>query len=334
MNPPAHTLDRHVLIPDLDEAPELHPHAQRFDLNGKAFATTWSIALYADAAPEGLFVRCQAVLDRIDKEMSPYRIDSDLTRFNLAPAEAFVRLPDSLRTVVGHALEIATISAGAFDPALLSAVELWGFGARAVAEGLPEATDVSALRGQKHGWQNLAVQSEGMVKPAEVRLDLCAIAKGFAVDELMRLLRAEPGVRAALVEVGGELKGWGVQPDGLPWWVEIEAPEAAKEPRTVAALCGWAVATSGERVRSFVHDGQIHSHTIDSVTQAPTRSDVVSATVFDPECWRADALATALMVMGEERAIEFATQHDIPCLLWVRDGGLRVRRSPRLEGWI
>jgi thiamine biosynthesis lipoprotein len=245
-----------------------------------------------------------------------------------------VRLPESLRTVVGHALEIAEISAGAFDPALLSAVELWGFGARAVAEGLPEATDISTLRGQKHGWRDLVVQGEGMVKPAEVRLDLCAIAKGFAVDELMRLLQAEPGVRAALIEVGGELKGWGVQPDGLPWWVEVEAPDAAKGPRTVAALCGWAVATSGERVRSFVHEGRVHSHTIDSVTQAPTRSDIVSATVFDPECWRADALATALMVMGEERAIEFATQHDIPCLLWVRDSGLRAVRSPRLEGWL
>jgi thiamine biosynthesis lipoprotein len=334
MNPPAYTLDRHVLIPDLDVAPELHPHAQRFALNGKSFATTWSIALYADAEPEGLDVRCQAVLDRIDKEMSPYRIDSDLTRFNLAPAGAFVRLPDSLCKVVGYALETAALSAGAFDPALLSAVELWGFGARAVAEGLPEATDISTLRGQKHGWRDLIVQGEGMVKPADVRLDLCAIAKGFAVDELMRLLQAELGVCAALVEVGGELKGWGVQPDGLPWWVEIEAPEAAQGPRTVAALCGWAVATSGERVRSFVHNGQVHSHTIDSVTQSPTRSDVISATVFDPECWRADALATALMVMGEERAIEFATQHDIPCLLWVHDGGLRVVRSPRLEGWL
>lgn len=334
MNPPAYTLDRHVLIPDLDEAPDLNPYARRFDLNGKAFATTWSIAFYADAAPEGLFVRCQAVLDRIDKEMSPYRIDSDLTRFNLAPAGTFVRLPESMRSVVEHALEIAAMSAGAFDPALLSAVELWGFGARAVAEGLPESTDISTLRGQKHGWRDLVVQGEGMVKPADVRLDLCAIAKGFAVDELMRLLQMEPGMRAGLVEVGGELKGWGVQPDGLPWWVEIEAPEAAKGPRTVAALCGWAVATSGERVRSFVHNGQVHSHTIDSVTQSPTRSDIVSSTVFDPECWRADALATALMVMGEERAIEFATQHDIPCLLWVRDNGLRAVRSPRLEGWL
>ncbi|CAL4868375.1 FAD:protein FMN transferase [Asticcacaulis sp. MM231] len=338
MTPPAYTLDRHVLIPDLDEAPDLYPQARRMDLKGKAFATTWSIALYADTATEGLDVRCQAVLDRIDKEMSPYRIDSDLTRFNLAPAGTFVNLPDSLRTVVGHALEIAALSAGAFDPALLSAVELWGFGARVVAEGLPEASDVSALRGQKHGWCDLVVQGGGMVKPAEVRLDLCAIAKGFAVDELMRLLQVEPGVRAALVEIGGELKGWGVQPDGLPWWVEIEAPEAAKEPRTVAALCGWAVATSGERVRSFVHEGQVHSHTIDSVTQSPTRSDIVSVTVFDPQCWRADALATALMVMGEERAIEFTRQHEIPCLLWVRaetlHNGLRAVRSPRLEGWL
>ncbi|CAL4868350.1 hypothetical protein MMA231_02631 [Asticcacaulis sp. MM231] len=111
MTPPAYTLDRHVLIPDLDEAPDLYPQARRMDLKGKAFATTWSIALYADTATEGLDVRCQAVLDRIDKEMSPDRIDFDLTRFNLAPAGTFVNLPDFLRTVVGHALEIAALSA-------------------------------------------------------------------------------------------------------------------------------------------------------------------------------------------------------------------------------
>ena len=95
------------------------------------------------------------------------------------------------------------------------------------------------------------------------------------------------------------------------------------------------MATSGERVRSFVHDGQVHSHIIDNRTQAPTRSGIVSATVFDMDCWRADALATALMVMGEARAMEFAARHDIPCLIWLRNGdGFREVASPRLEAWL
>ncbi|HTN40153.1 MAG TPA: FAD:protein FMN transferase, partial [Asticcacaulis sp.] len=103
----------------------------------------------------------------------------------------------------------------------------------------------------------------------------------------------------------------------------------------VAALCDWAVATSGEQVRSFVHGGRVHPHIIDSRTQAPTRSGIVSVTVFDAECWRADALATALMVMGEVRAMEFAVTHDIPCLFCLREGdGFRERLSLRLEAWL
>ena len=329
MSLPLPALDRRVLIPDLVAEPKAPAGTVRHDLGGSAFATTWRVSLYAeaDAVLMGLKARLQAVLDGIDREMSPYRIDSDLTRFNLAPAGAFVALPARMMTVMRHALDMAELTDGAFDPAILTAVELWGFGAKKVAVGVPDISVLPASR-----WRDLVWQPDGMIKPEGVRIDLCAIAKGYAVDCLMNLLKAEPGVCAGLVEVGGELKGWNVQPDGLPFWVEIETPVKTA---TVAALCDWAVATSGEQVRSFVHDGQVHSHIIDSHTQAPTRSGVVSVTVFDAECWRADALATALMVMGEPGGMDFAVAHDIPCLLWLRDGsGFRECLSPRLEAWL
>jgi len=329
MTLPLPALDRRVLIPDLAGEPRPPVGTVRHDLDGTAFATTWRVSFYAeaDAVLMGLPARLQAVLDEIDRQMSPYRIDSDLTRFNLAPAGTFVSLPARMVTVMRHALDMAELTDGAFDPAILPAVELWGFGAKVVPEGVP---DTSAL--PVCNWRDLVWQVAGLIKPKGVRVDLCAIAKGYAVDALMDLLKAEPGVCSALVEVGGELKGWGVQPDGLPFWVEVETPV---EEATVAALCDWAVATSGERVRAFVHGGQVHSHIIDSRTQAPTRSGITSVTVFDVECWRADALATALMVMGEARALDFAATHDIPCLIWLRDGsGFRERLSPRLEAWL
>jgi thiamine biosynthesis lipoprotein len=330
MTQPLPALDRRVLIPDLVVAPHPPVGAVRHDLDGAAFATTWRVSFYAeaDAVLMGLKGRLQAVLEGIDREMSPYRIDSDLTRFNLAPAGTQVSLPSRMMTVMRHALDVADLTNGAFDPGILPAVELWGFGARSVPEGLPDTSILSTAA----SWRDLVWQAEGMIKPQDVRVDLCAIAKGYAVDALMDLLKAEPGVRSALVEVGGELKGWGVQPDGLPFWVELETPVAAA---TVSALCDMAVATSGEQVRSFIHNGQVHSHIIDSRTQAPTRSGIVSMTVFDAACWRADALATALMVMGEAEAMMFAVRHDIPCLIWLRDGaGFRERLSPRLETWL
>ncbi|MGA9658416.1 MAG: FAD:protein FMN transferase [Asticcacaulis sp.] len=331
------TFENRILIPDMIADPDVPVSANSHILKGAAFATSWQVTLFADADArlEGLEGRLQAVLDQIDKEMSPYRIDSDLTRFNLAPDWSFVALPETMMRVVRHALEIADLSEGAFDPALLSAVELWGFGAKSVVVDVPQAADIQTLQAQSHNWRDIIWQPDGLIKPEGVRLDLCAIAKGYAVDALMDVLKADGSIRSALVEVGGELKGWGVRADGLPWWVEVETPTEAVRARTLVALCDMAVATSGERIRAFVHEGRVMSHTMDARTQSPTRSNIVSATVFDPQGWRADALATALVVMDEARGMEFAKAHQLPCLLWVREGaGLRVCLSPRLEGWL
>lgn len=338
---PYDSLDTRVVIPDVAVLPRGDRAGERLTFEGRAFATDWRIALYADAdaAPrlkESLHRRVQAWLDMIDRQMSPYRADSDLTRFNEAPAWSFVALPPVMMQVVRHAIEIADLSNGAFDPALLSAVELWGFGARVVPEGLPPQAELRALRDTRYGWRDLIWQRDGLIRPEGVRLDLCAIAKGYSVDGLSQMLRVEPGISAALVEIGGELKGWGVRPDGLPWWVEVEgADSSALSPRTVIALCDHAVATSGDLRRAFVHDGAILSHTIDARTASPARPEIASATVLDVHAWRADALATALIVMGEAAAVVFAAEQNIACLLRVRDSGaLREVMSPAMEAWV
>ncbi len=319
-----------VIVPELDTPPPLHPAARRLSFGGEAFATTWRVRLCADPArfrdSDALQARCRTALARIDAEMSPYRTDSDLTRVNRAPAGVPSPLPAMLREVVTGALDMAALTKGAFDPTVLEAVELWGFGARAVPEGLP--ADAAVERLARHGWRQVRLDAEGLARPEDVRLDLCGIAKGYAVDALADIARAEPGVTAVLVEIGGELKGFGVQPDGQPWWIGIEDDDSR------IALCDWAVATSGDGRRAFTHAGRLYSHTIDATTQAPTRSAVASATVFDRQCWRADALATALIVMGEARALAFAETRGIPCLLRVRDGGrTRTVSSPRLQAW-
>lgn len=319
-----------VIIPELDTPPPLHPAAHQLSFDGEAFATTWRVRLCADPArfknSDALRARCQAKLQQIDAEMSPYLADSHLTRLNQAPAGKPTAMPAMLRAVIAGALDIARLTDGAFDPSVLDAVELWGFGARTVADGLPDSDAIAGL--VRQGWRDLYLTPEGLVRPEGVRLDLCGIAKGYAVDALTDLVRAEPGVTAALVEIGGELKGFGVQPDGHPWWVGLDAGNAR------IALCDWAVATSGDGRRAFTHDGRLYSHTIDAAQQAPTRSAIASATVFDRTCWRADALATALIVMGESRALAFAEAHSMPCLLRVRDGdGMRTVLSPRLAAW-
>lgn len=323
--------DRRVLVPALTQPPEDVSACLPCEVSGKAFATTWQVRLHTDAPVDrqGLSARIQAILDRINVEMSPYRADSDLTRFNDAPTGAFVPLPSMLMQVIAHALDIARLSDGAFDPALLEAVELWGFGAKIVPEGLPAPQAQAALK-QRNDWRALECQPNGLTKPEGVRLDLCGIAKGYAVDAVTQMLKDTPGVRSTLVEIGGELKGFGINRDGQPWWVEIESTQTYSE--TLVALLDMAVATSGDTKRFFIHDGVRLSHTIDAATAAPVQSGISQVSVFDAECWRADALATALMVMGEARALSFARAHSIPCLIRLSDG--REVLSPALEDWL
>jgi FAD:protein FMN transferase len=333
--------DSRVVIPDLAALPRPVAGATKLALEGQAFATDWRIAVYA--GPERLAAgleqslrgRVQSWLDLIDRQMSPYKPHSDLCRFNSAAAGAFVPLPQVMMQVMRHALDMAELTNGAFDPALLSAVEMWGFGAK-VVPGMPPEAEIRHVRDRPYDWRDLMWQPEGMVRPDGVRLDLCAIAKGYAVDGLAQMLSLEPGISAGLVEIGGELKGFGVQPDGLPWWVEVEsAGDAPDMPRTVIALCGHAVATSGDLRRGFEHDGVRLSHTIDARTACPVRPEVASATVIDRDAWRADALATALIVMGADRALAFAAKEEIACLLRVRDNGaMRDVISPVLESWL
>lgn len=323
--------DNRVLIPDMNRPPVSADGCVRHEVSGRAFATTWQIVFYAE--PEALVAdvqtQAQAYLDRIDAQMSPYRADSDLTRFNQAPSGAYVPLPPMVLQVIRQAVSVAHLSEGAYDPGLLSAVEAWGFGAKAVEPGVPAAETLADLK-TTQGWRTLHWQPQGLMKPVGLRLDLCGIAKGYAVDGLTQMMRTLTGVRSALIEVGGELKGFGVTAEGLPYWVELDLP--THEGKTVVALCDMAVATSGESQRFFVHDGETLSHTIDARTQAPTRSGVTSVTVFDTQCWRADALATALMVMGMETGMAFAKTHDMACLMRARDG--QERLSPALQAWL
>lgn len=323
--------DRRILVPPLSDAPEAVRGGLRHEVGGAAFATRWQVVLYADGPVDrqGLTRQVEAVLERIDAEMSVFRRDSDISRFNRADPGAFVSLPQGLLEVVAHALDIATLSDGAFDPALLDIVDAWGFGTVEAAPEGPGRARLAKLR-RRGDWRRLQPTRQGMVRPEGVRLDLSGIAKGYAVDRVVEALRARPGVLSALVEIGGELKSFGICADGQPYWVEIERPSAL--PRTLVALYDMAVATSGDTRRFFIQNGVRLSHTMDATTGAPVRTDIRTISVFDPLCWRADALATALMVMGAERAMRFAQSHAIPCLIRLSNGTEHL--SPALEEWL
>ncbi|MEG2981939.1 MAG: FAD:protein FMN transferase, partial [Stenotrophomonas sp.] len=169
-------------------------------------------------------------------------------------------------------------------------------------------------------------------QPGAAELDLSAIAKGFAVDQASRWLRQQ-GISAALVEVGGELHGYGRKPDGQPWRVLVEAgPEesaqASHAPR-VLALDDLAVATSGDRWHHFEQDGRQFSHTLDPRTGAPVDHAAAAVTVVAADAMAADGWATALTVMGVEQGLAFATAHDLAARFVSRGAaGIVERMSP------
>lgn len=279
-------------------------------LGGHTMGTTWQVKLTTapgrDLHP--LHAGIQAQLDAVVTQMSTWEAASDITAFNRAAAGTSLPLPGLFAEVMDCALDIARRSEGAFDPTVGPLVALWGFGAHAHAQRVPDAALLAATRA-RCGWQRLHWQDGHLLQPGGLELDLSAIAKGFAVELVSRWLRGQ-GIDAALVEVGGELHGHGRKPDGQPWRVLVEAgPEEEAElahPPRVLALDNLAVATSGDRWHQFTQDGAQFSHTLDPRVGAPVGRAAAAVTVVAHDAMQADGWATALTVMGVAPGLAFA----------------------------
>lgn len=292
--------------------------------------TTWSVKLVVSphADLHALHAGIQAQLDRVVAQMSTWEAQSDISRFNASAADDWQELPQELFTVLSCALDIARGSDGAFDPTLGPLVDLWGFGPAQLVRRVPDAIALAAAR-QRCGWQRVIVQSppHRVRQPGGLRLDLSAIAKGYGVDLVAGHLR-DRGIASALVEVGGELYGYGRKPDGEPWRVLVEASpdeEVADEdfePR-VLALEGLAVATSGDRWHRFEQQGTRYAHTLDPRSGQPVEHAPAAVTVVADSAMRADAWATALTVLGPQQGLRLAEARQLAARFVLRtDAGM------------
>jgi len=268
--------------------------------------TDWSLHAVAPIAGTGEGV--QAALDRVVAQMSQWVADSDLSRFNRAPAGAWQAIPAEFAAVVAAGLDIGNRSSGAFSLTLGELSEVWGFGAAGPVDAIPEtAAPQSGLEFDPD--TRRIRRSEG------ARLDLSGIAKGYGVDLAAEWLLGE-GVRHFLLEVGGELRGEGIRPDGQPWWVDVEVPPSWPGAGWRVALHDLSVATSGDYRRGLDIDGQHYSHSFDPRTGRPIANGVCSATVLHRSCMMADGWATALTVLGAEAGIALADKQDLAaCIL-------------------
>jgi thiamine biosynthesis lipoprotein len=279
----------------------------------------------------------EQVLARIDAELSTWREDSELSRFNASRSDAWLPVSSETAQVVAEALAVNRRTDGAFDPTLRPLVELWGFAARPVRALPPEPAALERARART-GAGAVEVRSE---PPAlrkhipDLELDLSAIAPGFGVDAVAERL-VSLGAARFLVEIGGELRCAGAGPRDGAWHVAIERPQpGAADWQRVLALRDAAVATSGT-YRNFVDvAGQRFSHLLDPRSGAPVRHSLVSASVVAPTTSLADAFATGLLVLGPEAGPRVAEREGLAAFFVVeRAGQLVESHSPAFAPYL
>lgn len=282
-----------ALLAALGQTPAEPPATRRRTLSGPAMGSRWKATVHAppEVDVDRLGRDMATRVATIEARLSRFRAGSDVLRLDAAPLDTWISVSDDCVRVLAAALDVGRRSGGAFDIGLAAEVAAAGFGAGWAATGGVPRRD----RRPPHAALEVDVAGGRVLKRAPVAIDLAGIAKGYAVDELARLV-AEAGVAAYLVGLDGELKAGARQPDGRAWAVGVEAPVAGRRDLLGRVdLVDRAVATSGD-YRRFDIGGR--GHTLDPATGAPRRGGPVAVTALAASCMAADAWATALLVAG------------------------------------
>lgn len=303
-------------------------------IRGQTMGTTFQVKMPDTGLEQATLDReINALLVEVNRQMSTYQKDSEITQFNAHPSTDWVGISKDFGYVLGVAQQVSQWSDGAFDITVGPLVNLWGFGPEAVPEHIPSDAEIVAQKALT-GYDKLAVRADQQAvkkRYGDMYCDLSAVAKGFGVDKIANYLD-EVGVEAYFVEIGGEVRVKGKNVDGHPWRVGIATPTAQGGLQKVVALKDQAIATSGDYHNYFEKDGKRYSHTIDPRTGRPITHRLASVSVIHEECAYADALATAILVMGPEKGFAFALAQKLPVFMIVKDqDGFKEQMTPAFE---
>lgn len=306
-----------VTMPDLQR---LVGATQRHVLNGPTMGTRYAAVFHARPGLDASAIAAdlQAAVDLVDRQMSTWKPDSDLSRLNRAPIGTPVPIPAALAEVLALGLEIGRHSGGAFDIGMGAMVDAWGFGPRGGGIDAAAAT-ARAAEAAVTATECLSLDGGVATRLRPVGIDLSGIAKGYGVDRLAETLKGF-GIVSFLVGIDGEMRAAGLRPDGEPWSIAVEQPDPARRAvHSVLALEDGAVATSGDYRHWVDVGGRRLSHTMDPRRGAPLGHGPASVTVVAGSCAEADAWATALMVMGPDAGSDLARQHAFHALFLLRN---------------
>jgi len=276
-------------------------------------------------------VEVEQILAEVDRQMSTYRSDSDIERFNALPANRCQVMPAPVLELIRVGEQLSQQSGGSYDLTVEPLMNLWGFGPQSREEKVPSAEALATAR-QRVGHQHLRIDGEQLCKDAAVEVDFNSIAAGYTVDRIAARLEAL-GIHDYLAQATGELKASGHKLDGSPWKIALEVPRDDQQTaQRILALDGQGVSTSGDYRNYFLQDGRRFSHTFDARTGEPVLHTLASVTVINPSTLMADGLSTLLLILGPERAWDYAQTHDIAAFFVLRaDTGFVTRGSPAFE---
>ena len=275
-----------------------------------------------------------AALTRIDKLASTWREDSELSVFNADNTVDWIVVSPELCDALASSFAISAQTDGAFDVTVGPVVNLWGFGPDGQATEPPSADAIAAAM-RSVGYEKIEADcAEGLVRKDDVDMyvDLSGWAKGHAVDEVAAVLE-ENGITSYLVEIGGEIRVRGLNAKGENWAVGIEAPSTtSRGVQAVVRVTNTAVATSGDYRNYFESEGVRYSHTIDPRTGSPVTHALASVTVAHESAAYADAIATALLVLGPEQGPSLAHELGLAAGFLVRtDASVEMLATPEFE---
>ncbi|PTT29211.1 FAD:protein FMN transferase [Pseudomonas sp. HMWF021] len=301
---------------------------------GPTMGSTYSIKYVRHASlPEPVQVQLEVekILSDVDRQMSTYRSDSDIERFNALPSNSCQTMPAAVLELVRVGEQLSEQSEGSYDLTVEPLMNLWGFGPQGREEKIPSPAALAATL-QRVGYRHLHIDGDRLCKDAPVEVDFNSIAAGYAVDTIAARLESM-GIHDYLAEATGELKAKGKKLDGSAWRVALEEPRDDQQvAERVINVDGYGVSTSGDYRNYFLQDGRRYSHTFDARSGAPVLHNLASVTVIHPSALMADGLSTLLLILGPERAWDYAEKHHIGAFFVIRaDTGFVIRTSAAFE---
>ncbi len=306
-------------------------------LTGHTMGTTYNVKFVnaGEVDEQLLHNDIDAALVKVNKLMSTYDPDSELSRFNQWYSEEPFPLSPETLTVMREAKRLGELSHGVLDVTVGPLVNLWGFGPDAKPDKRPSEQAVAEVKART-GLDKLKLLDNAAQKTeSDLYVDLSTIAKGYGVDVVAELLDAQ-GLHDYLVEVGGEMRVSGLKASGVEWRIAVEKPVSIERAvQEIISIGTNAIATSGDYRNYFEEDGVRYSHLIDPRTGAPITHNLVAVTVVHPSSMTADGLATALIVMGKDEALNVALHNDLAVLMITRENDeFKEYTTPKFEPFI